>query len=324
MTAYITELILSDRTDHLAIGNAVREQLEDDTETFLYALYDAVSVRLAASFRTLSEHAKRELKALRDIARSLDVLETESAPPTTNAAVDRIVWRQVARSSILALFDWLITQPGGLSVPAETWTRGTCAATLDFETFRRETSLAGDDAKLAVNVSAQTIIESGLLDAPRPLWYRGRYLTALASAGHLWSTTTDSPPIVWVPLTGKERPVLSQTGDTVSIRMPEATEVDLVRLTPWIGVEQTANRLIVGPTVRSAQDQFRREQDQSAPVVNGVAVRIDDRCRSVMTSGRIRIACNAPGALSFSAPSRAVTSHEHGLLLEWNVVKDVG
>lgn len=317
MTAYATELILPDRADGRAVGDTMREQLEDDTETFLYELYDAVSGPLAASFRTLLEHANRELKALSDIARSLDILETEAVPPATNPAVERIVWRQVARSSTLALFDWLVTQSSGQSVPPDTWARGTCAETLDFETFRRETSLGVADAKLAVNVTAHAVIESGLLDPPRPLWYRGRYLTLLASAGQLWSVTTSSAPMVWVPLIGKERPVVMQTEETVSVRMPEATEVELVRLTPWIGVQQTANQLIVGPSVR-------RVQDQSAPVVHGVAVNIDDRCRSVMTRSGIRIACSAPGGLSFSAPRGALTSHEHGFLLEWNVTKDVG
>jgi hypothetical protein len=312
------DLIVPDaETDNLeVIDDAMRERLEDETEKFLYELYDAISAVLAARFRGLLEQATHELNVLRDIANSLDIPVAEDSARPPNADIDRIVWRQVARSSTLALFDWLMKHSSGRSVPSATWARRCCDAAFDFETFRRETSLGVDDARLAVEVSAHAIVQSGLLNQPRPLWYRGKYVTPFALAGDMWCMTTKSQPMMWFPMAGKERPIVIQTEDIISVRLPDATEVDLVPLTPWVGVQQNGQQLIIGPIVRQAHGK-------AEPVTNGVAVKIDDRCRSVMTANGLRIACKAPGSLSFSVPRNALTSYDHGFLLEWNLMKHI-
>lgn len=313
-----TELIVpNDDNDNLeTIDDAMRERLEDDTERFLYELYGTVSDALAARFQRLLEQAKHELGVLRKIARSLEVVVAEEPARFANPRVDRVVWRQVARSSTLALFDWLTSNASGRPIPSATWARQCCTDALDFDRYRQETSLQVDDAKLAVEVSAHTIVESGMLEQPRPMWYRGQHVTLLASAGQIWSMTTKSQPMMWVPLAGKERPILKRTEDRISVWMPQATELDLVPLTPWIGVHDAGHQLIVGPSIR-------KPEGESARVSNGVGLKIDDRCRSVKTPSGIRIACNSPGTLSFSAPRNALTSYDHGLLLEWKMAKDV-
>ncbi len=299
-------------TDDVAI--AMREELEDETETFLYALYDATTPALAERFRTLIERSAHELSVLAEVARSLDIDIPADEPLSFDPDVDRIVWRQVARSSTLALFDWLGSDNRHRAgVPWVDWARG-CGNGLDFKMFRAETSLQASDARLALDVTAHAIVGWTRVQRPVPLFYRGQFITLLASGESISCMRTGSRPLAWFDLAGKEEPAVDEDEETVHVHMPTEVDLELVTLAPWVNFTEAGHRLIFSPTVQHGAGEA---------TAASVALGIDERCRALKTPEGIRVVCEVPGALNFSAPRRALSRYGQGFLLEWNTSEDI-
>jgi|SRR3989344_5179010 len=122
---------------------------ESECEDFLYSLYDLASPCIA-----------KRLKHL--VGGGSNLPDRESL----------VLWRQVSRSSILALLDCLISYPSStrLDLNARDWLNR-CLGMVDFEKFQIETSLQQDDARIALEEATLVVVEH--LQTPRRIFYKG-------------------------------------------------------------------------------------------------------------------------------------------------------
>ena len=293
----------------------LREQQEDATEDFLYELYDHVSPKLAVEFRRLIEQADKEVAILAEVGRSLGLEVDEAKLRAPDPVVDRITWEPVARSSVLALFDWLVEhaeRDEEKTLLAGEWSK-CCTKTVDFEEFQAETALVEPDARIAVGITAQAVVSWDLLQNPISLLYRGRYLTFYASsgAGSIRWMETEQQPIVFVPGTSDDLEYIEE-GSEIHVKCSRKT-IELCPVAPISQYSRVGKTLVVSGSLNT---------DPTASIHADVRMTPANPWSYVVSEGCVRL--SADDDVSFSMP-RTMRVHRlrDGLLLERNVAEDV-
>jgi len=303
-----------------AIEIAVRNQLEDKTERFLYARYDEAAPALAEQFRKLVTQTAHETAVLAELARSLDFEVTPEQLSEPDPDVDRIVWRQAARSSTIALLDWLLSESRRSNIAWQDWASW-CASGhdgigADYAEFRAETALGPDDAKLALAVVARTIVESPSLQLPVSLFYKGRNasLRADKALGTIGSVRTASLPLAWLDLTREVEETDHDDQIRLSVLLKRGAGINVIKLAPAVDITQVRSCLVVAPKIGA------RVPEKDVPRVE---LSIDQRTRVEQTSDGVRLRMTRPGKLNLCGSRGALVKFGGGYLLEWNVFEDV-
>lgn len=212
---------------------------DDRTDSLLQDAYSHVAMALERGFGRLSALGDEQVETLAALASELGVpIEPDDlARPAPDE--DQIVWRPVARSSVLELLDtamaladhsdaWVELEPDRLAKE--------CLHRLDAESFRRRTSLDASDAATALELTSAALVDWDVVGQPVVLAYRHQFL---ALAAHrepdlLGFLATPTPPLLLIEEPDPTPPVERDAYAGIVVRSETATTAwgtfDLQRL----------------------------------------------------------------------------------------------
>lgn len=151
------------------IGSGTEEEKgAQRTEELLEKLYPRVTERLAEHFRELTRYGQEQTETLSRLAEDLGISVDPRWQEKPGPEVDRMVWRPVARSCVLALLRAVVARleaEGPFKMEPDSW------ADLAWkqpgsEELPQRMALSEKDAHLALEVAARELVAAEELSGP--------------------------------------------------------------------------------------------------------------------------------------------------------------
>ena len=211
------------------------------TESWLNAAYDDLALVLGQNFDLAEEKADQTISDLKSFGESLGFEMEGFEEQEENDTSRRIVWRPVARSCLLELFNLLSDTANDISQiykPLE-WSERVSART-DFEKFHRRTALGEAEARCALGWTAVALSERADLRAPMTLYYDDKFLTLHTTAKeneitlNVWKSARQ--PLAFIP--AEIAPILKMDDENMLVEF-EAQDLEICPLAPTLQYTQT-------------------------------------------------------------------------------------